>query len=1020
MAAGAEIFWRLLPDVRVEERPRFLFFAALSAVITLAQTLGLAGTEALFLAEFGVGALPRTFIAASLFTVLGSMAYALRVGVVRNDRLFTQMLVGSGLVLAAAMVGVLEGHAWLLPPLVWFWYLAQAVFLNHFWTFSSDFFDTQANKRLVPYFTVGASVGGVLGGVLAAGMTRLAGAPSLIAGWGAALLVAAAILLLRRRSLRRWGPLDLEEADETSAESLRGALRYLRTSSLARWLVLAALGMVLALFLAQFLYLDIFSRRFPDPADLAFFLAIYFAVTNLIEIFIEMKVTPRLIRKLGVPRANLIHPALMLASFAGLALNFGMLGGIASRMARELMENALAAPVRSLVYNAMPARFRGRTRAFVETIVVYAGMAAAGVVLVALQAPAPIWLCAAGALASLFYFYAGFRARQAYLDTLIDQIIKGRIDIAGVSGDIGSWEAERLAELWEQLLRAEGRRPSSGLLQLIPILADRGIVDPLVRAASHPNAEMRRSSITELARVGGSSIAGPLALALDDPDASVRLAALRGLTRPGVDVSFVTDRLTELLEDLDPRVRAEAACHASEAGFEILAKMIASPDAGVAIPALGVAPAPLLPRALDRLQDSDASVRAAVLTCAARLAEEPPIGLEPLLEFMQDPDESVRRGAVQLGAGFHDDRALEAIAARLDDPSPEVQATAEMELGGLGANGVSAVQGILRSQRERAVAAALRVVSVSGTPDARDQVSSEMRRHVHTMWYFLIGYQRLPTSPDTTVLFIRTAFRDAMQRERRLAFRALDALENPSIVSKVERELRIGTRRGRDYALEMLSNMGDREAARLLVLFYESGSFAERVDIASRMVTVPEDVGALLDEARRSELRWIRMGAMACAPLEGEPPPEEDKMERLLALKQVPLFENMSLEQLDALLQSTEEQDYLDGEIMCREGERGDSLFLLLEGTVDIIKSHGTSSQVRLNRLEAIDYFGEMASLVDAPRAATAIAVGPCSLLSLEGAALKELILQMPEISFEIFRVLTTRLKAAEERVTRS
>jgi CRP/FNR family cyclic AMP-dependent transcriptional regulator len=330
------------------------------------------------------------------------------------------------------------------------------------------------------------------------------------------------------------------------------------------------------------------------------------------------------------------------------------------------------------------------------------------------------------------------------------------------------------------------------------------------------------------------------------------------------------------------------------------------------------------------------------------------------------------------------------------------------------------VEGILSGQRERAVAAALRVVAASGTPDARDRLASEMRRHVDTMWYFLIGYQRLPTSPDTTVLFIRTAFRDAMQRERRLAFRTLDALENPSIVSKVERELRIGTARSRDNAIEMLSHMGDREAARLLVLFYETGSFAERVQIASRVVAVPEDVGALLQESRRSELHWIRMGAMACAPQDGEPPPEEDKMERLLALKQVPLFENMSLEQLDALLESTEEQDYLDGEIMCREGERGDSLFLLLEGTVDIVKSHGTPGAIRLNRLDAIDYFGEMAALVDAPRAATAVAVGPCSLLTLEGAALKELILQMPEISFEIFRVLTTRLKAAEERVTRS
>ncbi len=1016
MAAGANIFWRLFPDVRLDERPRFLFFTALLTLISLAQTLGLAGTEALFLARFGAGELPRMFIAASLFTVLGSIAYALRVGVARNDRLFIQMLAGSGLVLAAASSGPLEARTWLLPALLCFWYLSQAVFLNHFWTFSSDFFDIQASKRLLPPFTVGASVGGALGGLLAAGLTQLAGAGSLIAGWGGALLAAAGLLRLGQRSLRRWGPLELEEADETSVASLRGALRFLGASRLARWLVMSASGMVLALFLAQYLYLDIFSRRFPDPTDLAFFLAIYFAATNLIEIFIEMVVTPRLIRRLGVPSANLIHPGVMLASFAGLAASFGMPGGIAARMAREMMENAVAAPVRALVYNAMPARFRGRMRAFVEGIVVYAGMAGAGLVLLTLQQPDPIWLCAAGALASAFYLFAGIRARRAYLATLLEQLLQDRFDFAGVSEDLGSWEAERLAELWEMLLREEERRPSTALLQLIPALAARGIVDPLVRAASHANTDVRRSSIEALAGVGGGSIAGLLALALDDPDPSVRLAALSGLTRPGADPSFVSARLAKLLDDLDPRVRAKAACHAGDAGREILVKMIASPNGREATSALAVAPPPLLERALERLHSGDAAVRAAARACAARLADEPPLGGEQLQKFLHDPDEGVRREAVKLGAGRLDDRVLQAIAARLEDPAPEVRAAAETELGKLGADGVAAVEGALRSDREQAVASALQVVSASGAPDARELLAIEMRRHVHAMWYFLIGYQRLPTAPDTFVRFIRAAFRDGMQLERRLTFLTLDALENPAVVRKVERELRIGSRRGRDSAIEMLSNMGDREAARLLALIHEKGSFAERARIASDVVAVPDTVRTLLDEARCSELRWIRMAAMACAPMEGEPPPEEEKMERLLALKQIPLFKNLSLEKLDALLRTTEEEDYLDGELICREGERGDSLYLLLEGSVDIIKAHGTSGEHWLKRMDAIDYFGEMASLVDEPRSATVVAIDRCCLLTLEGAALKELILQMPEISFEIFRELTFRLKAAEDR----
>lgn len=1018
MATRAESFWRLLPDVRSGERPRFLFFVGLATLISLAQTMGLAGSEALFLAEFGAGELGRAFIAASVFTVLGSMAYALRVGVARNDVLFVQMLGASGVLLIGATAGVLAGAVWLLPALFCFWYLAQAVFLNHFWTFSGDFFDTISSKRLVPLFTVGASVGGAVGGLLAAALTQLAGAVSLIAGWGVTLLAAGAMLWLGRGALRRWGPLELEEADETSVESLRGALRFMGTSSLARWLVLAALGMVLACFLAQYLYSDIFARRFPDPTQLAIFFSIYFAVTNLIEILVETVVTPWLIRRIGVPSANLVHPGLMLLSFGGLAVSFAMPAGIAARMARELMENALAAPVRALVYNAMPSRFRGRMRAFVEGIVVYAGMAIAGLVLLPLHSPAPVLLCGVGAAASLFYLFAGARARRAYVATLLDQLRKGRLDLEGVSGAIGTWEASRLADLWEESLRTEGRRPSAALLQLIPALAARGILDPLVRAASHPNADVRRSSINALAAAGGRSMAGPLALALDDPDPGVRLAALRGLARTGGDTGFLHSRLEELTRDLDPRVRAEASLRAGDAGREILGKMIASSHASEATAALRVAPAEMLDLALERIHTGDATLRAAAIECVARLAVEPPLPSQDILALLEDPDPAVRSAAVLLASNLDDEDVLSALASHLDDPAPEVQFTAETVLTSMGAAGVHAVESLLRTDREHAVEAALRIVGASELDDARELLLFELRRHVRALWYFLVGYQRLPAGDDVPVRFLRAAFRDAMLRERRLAFRTLEMIESPAVVGKVERELRIGTAASRADALEILSHLGERESAGLLVLVHEEGSFEERARLVQNLLTVPEDTASLLDAARRSEVRWIRMGATACAPLEGDPSPEEEIMERLLALKQVELFANLSLEQLDALLQATEEADFLDGELICREGERGDALFLLIEGTVDIVKGYGTRDELRLARLEAVNYLGEMAILVDEPRSATAIARGQCQLLTLAGAGLKELILQMPEISFEIFRVLTARVRAAETRLS--
>jgi CRP-like cAMP-binding protein len=59
-----------------------------------------------------------------------------------------------------------------------------------------------------------------------------------------------------------------------------------------------------------------------------------------------------------------------------------------------------------------------------------------------------------------------------------------------------------------------------------------------------------------------------------------------------------------------------------------------------------------------------------------------------------------------------------------------------------------------------------------------------------------------------------------------------------------------------------------------------------------------------------------------------------------------------------------------------------------------------------------------MAALDDEPRSATVVAAQRSRMLCLAGESLKDLIRQMPEISFQIMRVLTARVRRAERRLT--
>jgi len=95
-----------------------------------------------------------------------------------------------------------------------------------------------------------------------------------------------------------------------------------------------------------------------------------------------------------------------------------------------------------------------------------------------------------------------------------------------------------------------------------------------------------------------------------------------------------------------------------------------------------------------------------------------------------------------------------------------------------------------------------------------------------------------------------------------------------------------------------------------------------------------------------------------------------------------PLFQNLDDSQTDQLLSSARLHRYGQGEKLIRQGTEGSSMFVLLEGTVDVHVDHpGGSAYVAT--LKAGDYFGEMSLLTGEKRSATVIAKSDCEVLEI-------------------------------------
>jgi CRP-like cAMP-binding protein len=122
--------------------------------------------------------------------------------------------------------------------------------------------------------------------------------------------------------------------------------------------------------------------------------------------------------------------------------------------------------------------------------------------------------------------------------------------------------------------------------------------------------------------------------------------------------------------------------------------------------------------------------------------------------------------------------------------------------------------------------------------------------------------------------------------------------------------------------------------------------------------------------------------------------------ERLIKnlLQTSPVFVPFTKSQQGELLRRFEGHEIETGVDIIREGERGQGLFLILSGEVDVI-SHATSAEpIQLARLRAGDMFGEMSLVTDQPTSATVRAATAATVLFLAREYVERLAEAVPEI----------------------
>jgi small-conductance mechanosensitive channel/CRP-like cAMP-binding protein len=146
---------------------------------------------------------------------------------------------------------------------------------------------------------------------------------------------------------------------------------------------------------------------------------------------------------------------------------------------------------------------------------------------------------------------------------------------------------------------------------------------------------------------------------------------------------------------------------------------------------------------------------------------------------------------------------------------------------------------------------------------------------------------------------------------------------------------------------------------------------------------------------------------------------EVSRIAKLLA--GVEFLEALTTDQLERLASEARVVPYPVGGAVVRQGDEGDSLFLLASGRVDVlVRAPGSGAQQALATLGPGDYFGEMSLLTGAPRSATIRAVEETSLVVLQKEALRPLLVADPSVLERLSKTLARRQAEREDAINRA
>ncbi|MFQ5770559.1 MAG: Npt1/Npt2 family nucleotide transporter, partial [bacterium] len=563
------LFLKKVIDIREGEAKRTLIMASYIFVIIASHNILKPMARSLFVSTLGMNQLPYLYI---LLALVGGVVVVFYLRLANNTRL-DRLINGTSIFLIINLFLFryflsLELHSVSLYYGLYIWASLYGVLTTtQFWLLANYLFNAREAKRLFPFITASAILGGIMGGYIARFMVKLIGGTPNLAFFCIGLLAMSIVLMnsawqLREQSYERKRRIQTPAEQTHSFHIMAEVFTLIRNSRHLAFLVGTIAFTFMVVQIADFQFTAYAGEKFEEMDDLTGFLGFWVSNLSIIALLFQFLLASAIIRRFGVIASILFLPIALLLSSIWVFLSYGLISILAVKIGDGAFRHSINKVGTELLYLPIPAAVKKKTKAFVDMFVDRFARGIAGLLLIIFYSWFGLSIAQISMLSVVLiavWLVFSVATYREYVNSFRQALAKGRID-----ADLLTVSIKDVATINSLIvsLASRNERQVVYALQLLDSVDDVDLVPPLRPLLKHVSSEVRLLSLQLLHHNGDSSLLADVQPLLHDQNDAIRKEAVRFFAK--YSSASITEMLSKWLRDEDSGLRGAALFHIAE------------------------------------------------------------------------------------------------------------------------------------------------------------------------------------------------------------------------------------------------------------------------------------------------------------------------------------------------------------------------------------------------------------------------------------------------------------------------